>query len=106
MVPPPGLDAGREEVESERRVDGDVFFRNGQREREWLRRASMMAVAELRSTKPDKMVYAAPWKTDMKKKGKKRERGAKDRQRESPSVIYKSEDVGVFDAAEKKVEGK
>jgi hypothetical protein len=43
MRPPPGeaLWTGAE-VESERRVAGDVFLRNGQTERDWRRRASMV----------------------------------------------------------------
>lgn len=34
MVPPPGLAVGRVAVERERRVDGEVRFKKGQRERE------------------------------------------------------------------------
>ena len=48
MLPPPG-EAWRagEEVERERRVAGDVFFKNGHIAFDWRRTASMVAVVEI-----------------------------------------------------------
>lgn len=52
MLPPPGEALWALVVESERRVAGDVFFKNGHMDRDWRRRASMamdVAIEQARS---------------------------------------------------------